>query len=55
MFMYCRDIPSSDMGHEGPLVCKSQANNDDGVYRRVGYFVIRESPAFQRLAAEDEE
>jgi hypothetical protein len=58
MFMYCRDfssIPSSEMGHEGLLVCKSQTNDDDGVYRRVGYFVTAETPTFQQLAAEDEE
>jgi hypothetical protein len=55
MFMYCRDFPSSEMGHEGLLVCKSQANGDDAVYSRVGYFETEEKPAFQRLAAEDEE
>jgi hypothetical protein len=43
------------MGHEGLLVCKSQAESDEAVYRRVGYFVTSESLAFQRLAAEDEE
>jgi hypothetical protein len=57
MFMYCRDrdYPKGKMGHEGLLVCKSQKSDDDGVYRRVGYFVTGEAPAFQRLAAEDEE
>jgi hypothetical protein len=55
MFMYCRDFPSSKMGHEGLLVCKSQAGSDEAVYRRVGYFLTEEKPAFQRLAAEDEE
>ena len=57
IFMYCRDrdYPKGKMGHEGLLVCKSQKSDDDGVYRRVGYFVTGETPAFQRLAAEDEE
>ena len=55
MFMYCRDFPSSELGYEGLLVCKSQAGSDEAVYRRVGYFVTEEKPAFQRLAAEDEE
>jgi hypothetical protein len=55
IFMYCRDFPASETGHEGLLVCKSQANGDNAVYRRVGYFVTGEKPAFQRLAAEDEE
>jgi hypothetical protein len=55
MFTYRRDFPSSEMGYDGLLVCKSQANNNDAIYRRVGYFVTGENPAFQRLAAEDEE
>jgi hypothetical protein len=55
IFMYCRDFPSSKIGNEGLLVCKSQVKNDDVVYRRVEYFVTEENPAFQRPAAEDEE
>ncbi|KAF4628515.1 hypothetical protein G7Y89_g9639 [Cudoniella acicularis] len=54
--MYCRDFSSRpEKGHQGLLLCKSQATNENSVYRRVGYFDTREEPALPRLPEESRE
>jgi hypothetical protein len=55
IFKYCTHLSGDDMGYEGLLLCKSQARNEDAVYRRVGYFKTEEKVVFQWQSEEDEQ